>query len=59
MKSGLLNVIGQLSCDVVGWKTRVEFVNSHWSVSIGLLFVGLFAGFCMLLISRLYGAGSC
>ena len=34
MKSGLLNVIGLFSRDVIGWKTRVEFVNSHWSVSI-------------------------
>ena len=31
MKSGLLNVIGLFSRDVIGWKTRVEFVNSHWS----------------------------
>ena len=43
IKAGLLNVIGQFSHDVIGWKTRVEFVNDHWSVSIGLLFVGLFA----------------
>ena len=32
IKSGLLNVIGLFSRDVIGWKTRVEFVNSHWSV---------------------------
>ena len=38
IKSGLLNVIGLFSRDVIGWKTRVEFVNSHWSVSIRLLF---------------------
>ena len=31
IKSGLLNVIGLFSRDVIGWKTRVEFVNSHWS----------------------------
>ena len=37
-KSGLLNVIGLFSRDVIGWKTLVEFVNSHWSVSIRLLF---------------------
>ena len=42
--SGLLNVIGLFSRDVIGWKTRVEFVNSHWSVSIRLLLVGLFVG---------------
>ena len=41
IKSGLLNVIGLFSRDVIGWKTRVEIVNSHWSVSIRLLFVGL------------------
>ena len=27
IKSGLLNVIGLFSRDVIGWKTRVEFVN--------------------------------
>ena len=53
IKSGLLNVIGQFSRDVIGWKTRVEFVNSHWSVSIRLLFVGLFLGLFTSLISRL------
>ena len=42
IKSGLLNVIGLFSRDVIGWKTRVEFVNSHWSASIRLLLVGLF-----------------
>ena len=42
IKSGLLNVIGLFSRDVTGGKTRIEFVNSHWSVSIRLLFVGLF-----------------
>ena len=49
IKSGLLNVIGLFSRDVIGWKTHVEFVNSHWSVSIRLLFVGLFTS----LMSRL------
>ena len=34
IKSGLLNVIGLFSHDVIGWKTRAEFVNSDWSVSI-------------------------
>ena len=34
IKSGLLNVIGLFSHGVIGWKTRAEFVNSHWSVSI-------------------------
>ena len=51
--SGLLNVIGLFSRDVIGWKTRVEFVNSHWSVSIRLLFVGLFVGLFTSLMSRL------
>ena len=41
IKSGLLNVIGLFSRDVIGWKTRIEFVNSHWSVSIRLLLVDL------------------
>ena len=53
IKSGLLNVIGLFSRDVIGWKTRVEFVNSHWSVSIRLLFVGLFVGLFTSLMSRL------
>ena len=51
IKSGLLNVIGLFSRDVIGWKTRVEFVNSHWSVSIRLLFVGLFVGLFTSLMS--------
>ena len=53
IKSGLLNVIGLFSRDVIGWKTRVEFVNSHWSVSIRLLFVALFVGLFTSLMSRL------
>ena len=53
MKSGLLNVIGLFSRDVIGWKTRIEFVNSHWSVSNRLLFVGLFVGLFTWLMSRL------
>ena len=28
IKSGLLNVIGLFSRDVIGWKTRVEFVQT-------------------------------
>ena len=40
-KSGPLRTIGQLSHDGVGWKTRVKFVISHWSVSIRLLLVKL------------------
>ena len=50
--SGLLNVIGQFSREVIGCKTRVEFVNSHWSVSIRLLFFGLFVGLFTSLMSR-------
>ena len=46
-KSGLLNVVGQSSHDVIAWKTRVEFVNSHCSVLTRLLFVGLFVGLLM------------
>ena len=42
MKYGPFNVIGQFSRDVIGCKTRVKFVNSHWLVSIRLLFVGVF-----------------
>ena len=52
IKSGLLNVIGLFSRDVIGWKTCVEFVYSHWSVSIRL-FVGLFVGLFTSLRSRL------
>ena len=49
IKSGLLNVVGQSTCsyDVIAWKTRVEFVNSHCSVLTRLLFVGLFVGLLM------------
>ena len=42
MKSCKLNVICQFSHDVIGCKTRLKSVNSHWSLSIRLLFVGLF-----------------
>ena len=44
IESGPLDVIGQFSHDVIGCKTRVKFVNSHWSVLIRLLFVDLFVG---------------
>ena len=37
IKSGPLNVNGLFSHDVSGYKTRLKFVNSHWSVSICLL----------------------
>ena len=40
-KSGSLNVIRQFRHDVIGWKTRVKFVISHWWVSIRLLLVKL------------------
>ena len=40
-KSGSLNVIRQFSHDVIGWKTRVKFVISHWLVSIRLFLVKL------------------
>ena len=53
IKSGLLNVIGLFSRDVIGRKTCVEFVNSHWLVSIRLLFVGLFVGLFTSLMSHL------
>ena len=53
IKSGLLNVIGLFSHDVIGGKTCVEFVNSHWLVSIRLLFVGLFVGLFTSLMSHL------
>ena len=36
-------MIGQFSHDVIGWKTRVKFVISQWSVSIYLLVVKLHA----------------
>ncbi len=35
--SGPLKLIGQFSRDVIGCKTRVNFVISYWSVSIRLL----------------------
>ena len=34
-----MKVIGQLNPDGIGWKTRVKFVISQWSVSIRLLLV--------------------
>ena len=34
-------MIGQFSHDFIGWKTRVKFVISQWSVSIHLLLVKL------------------
>ena len=34
-------MIGQLSHDGIGWKTRVKFVISHWWVSIRILLVKL------------------
>lgn len=37
IKSGTLNVIGQFSIDLIGCKTPVKFVYSHWLVSIGLV----------------------
>jgi hypothetical protein len=33
-KSGPLKLIGQFSRDGIGCKTRVKFVNSHWSVPV-------------------------
>ena len=44
-------MIGQLSHDGIGSKTRVKFVISHWWVSIRLLIVKLF-GFWSVLLSR-------
>ena len=49
-KSGSLNVIRQFSHDVIGWKTRVKFVISHWWVSIRLLLVKLVGLVCPLLV---------
>ena len=48
-KSGPLNVIGQFSCDGIGWKTRVKFVICHWSCLIRVLLVklvGFWSIFC-------------
>ena len=50
-KVGSLNVIGQLSHDGIGWKTRIKFVISHWWVSILLLLVKL-VGFWSVLLSQ-------
>ena len=36
-------MIGQFSHDFIGWKTRVKFIISQWSVSIYLLLVKLHA----------------
>ena len=38
-KSGPFIATGQLSHNAIGWKTHVEFVISHLSVSICLLLV--------------------
>ena len=38
-QSGSLKVIGQLSPNDIGCKTRIKFANGHWSVSIHLLLV--------------------
>ena len=43
-------LIGQFSRDVIGFKTRVKFVNSNWSVSIRLLLVKLSPSVCSLVI---------
>ena len=50
-QSGLSKVISQLSLHVIGCKTRVKFVISHWSVSIHLLLVvrSPFVGFVFVL----------
>ena len=34
MKSGALKLIGQFSHDNIGWKTRVKFVISNWSIRL-------------------------
>ena len=47
-------MIGQFSCDVIGCKTRVKFINSNRSVSIRLLLVKLSRSVCGLFVGFVY-----
>ena len=47
-------MIGQFSRDVIGCKTRVQSVNSNWSVSIRLLLVKLSRSVCGLFVGFVY-----
>ena len=49
----LLNMIGQFSRDVIGCKTNVKFVISHWSISIRLLFVGRSVCRCVYVVCKM------